>query len=142
MISRNNFEVLKIFQTIFKNKLYRVTRVCLMNQLKVMHMQSLQLKSKVHWGGSIFSVGEGVNCPTLYSLSEYGHCVVVRRQTNERGELVQHTDQLPFPERYCAGNVIMDLQELSTMATFEVTVHNSVKQVVSSFRIKIICLAF
>ena len=37
-----------------------------------------QIKSP--WGGgSIFSVGEGINCPTLYSLSEYGHCVVVRR---------------------------------------------------------------
>ena len=30
-------------------------------------------------GRSIFSVGEGVNCPTLYSLSEYGHCVLVHR---------------------------------------------------------------
>ena len=33
---------------------------------------------------------------------------------------MQHTDQLPFPERYCARNVIMDLQELSTMVSFEV----------------------
>ena len=30
-IPTNNFEVLKIFQTILKNKLYRVTCVCLVN---------------------------------------------------------------------------------------------------------------
>ena len=41
---------------------------------------------------------------------------------------MQHTDQLPFPERYCAGNVIMDLQELSTMATFEVTCSTQLSQ--------------